>query len=208
MKTAISFLKSKLTYREAIKKIEETNADFIHVDLMDGKFTENRNLEISEVLELLSDTTKPLDIHLMVVEPASYIESLAKLKPAYLTIHAEIKDAFTYIDQIHQLGIKAGIAINPDTSVTSIKDILNKIDYVLVMGVVPGKGGQQMIYETTLKIDELVAIRENEKLNYVISFDGGVNDSTIPFVKNSDILVAGTFVCMSDDYQSKINLMR
>lgn len=207
MKIAVSFLKSKFSLTETINNIEATDADMIHVDIMDGKFVQETTMDLPELYETLKNIKKPLDIHLMVSEPKHYIEVLKSLKPRYITIHAELNDAETYIDLIHSYGISAGVAINPKTRVMNI-DYLNKIDYVLIMGVNPGLGGQSLIPSTVEKIEVLNKLKNKYNYNYVTSFDGGVNLNTRYMLVGLDILVSGSYICMSDNYQEKINLLR
>lgn len=207
MKISVSFLKSKYSTDETLKKIESTNADYIHVDIMDGDFVSKTTLNEYENYEILKNIKKPLDIHLMVSNPQNYIEVLKNLNPEYITIHAEIKDANKYIDLIHSYGIKAGIAINPETRVLNINNLEN-IEYVLIMGVSPGLGGQSLIMKTVEKIEVLNNLREKYNYHYLISFDGGVNIDTRKLLNGLDIIVSGSYICMNDDYQSMINLLR
>ncbi|MCH5166651.1 MAG: ribulose-phosphate 3-epimerase [Erysipelotrichales bacterium] len=209
MKTSISFLKSKYDRAEAIAKIMETDTDYIHVDMMDGIFVERSVLSISEVKDLLSNSKKLLDIHLMVAHPKNYINELAELNAKYITIHAEIQDDINeLIDLIHSYGISAGIAINPESGVDSINDYLDNIEYVLIMGVDPGYGGQELKLESVKKIEELQSLREQYNYHYQISLDGGVNDKTRPLLNGLDIIVSGSYVCISDNYQEIINTLR
>lgn len=209
MKTSISFLKSNLSRRETINELEKTDTDYIHVDIMDGRFVDREVLSIDETIELFKETTKPLDIHLMVDYPFDYIERLSVLKPKYITIHAELNvDPAEYLNIIKTNGIKCGIAINPETSVIAIQKYLTKVDYVLIMGVTPGAGGQKLIPETVNKINELRVLREYNNYSYSISLDGGVNEETIKYLSGLDIVVSGSYVCMSDNYQEKIDTLR
>lgn len=207
MKIAVSFLKSNVDLKSTLKKIENTDADFIHVDIMDGKFVPEKTNDASFFYNNLKDIKKTLDIHLMVENPKEYIDVLRNLNPEFITIHSEIEKSESLIDLIHSYGIKAGLAINPNTRVGNIT-YLDKLDYVLVMGVNPGLGGQKMIMDTTLKLEVLSKLRKDHNYKYLISFDGGVNLETRKFLDYSDILVSGSFICISDDYQERINLLR
>lgn len=205
MKTSISFLKSNVSVEETIEKIILTDADYIHVDVMDGEFVERKVLEINEVVRLLSKSRKPLDIHLMVAHPLEYISAFKNLNARYITIHAEINDNVDdLVKLIHSYGIRAGIAINPDTEVRKINKYLSYIDQVLIMGVNPGYGGQELIPECVEKIKELSDMRDNYNYHYLISLDGGVNGETRKLLDGLDIIVSGSFVCMSEDYQKRI----
>lgn len=209
MKISVTFLKYKETMKQAIAEIETTDADYLHVDVMDGKFVPPVVLPIPEIKELLTNTTKPLDVHLMVEEPEEYIDVFSKCNTEFITIHAEIKkDIRSLIEYIHKLGIKAGIAINSKTSISDIIEYLPVIDYVLIMGIIPGYGGQKMIPETVLKIHELKSIREEEGYHYLISFDGGINKDTRHLLDELDIMAVGSFITMSDDFQEAINTLR
>ena len=209
MKTSVSFLKSKVSREETIKKITETDADYIHVDMMDGIFVERSVLTIDEVKSSLKNSTKPLDIHLMVAYPKEYINELSNLNVSYITIHAEITEELNeLIDLIHSYGINAGIAINPDTDVSAIKSYLDNIEYVLIMGVTPGYGGQELMPVSVNKINELADLREQYNYHYKISFDGGVNNKTRKLLNGLDIIVSGSYVCEKDDFQEAINTLR
>ena len=210
MKISVSILKNKTSFEDCIKEVEKTDADFIHVDVMDGKFVNNKTFEIDDVLRLFKDTSKDLDIHLMVNHPKEYIDAFSKLKTCkYIIIHEEINhDIADLIEYIHFKGKKAGIAINPYTKVEAVKPYLENVDYCLIMGVIPGFGGQEMITSTTMKIDELMRIRDDLDYHFEISFDGGVNGDTIKLLDGLDIAVSGSFVTTRDNYQKQINILR
>lgn len=209
MKTSITFLKSKYDRPLTIKKIMETDTDYIHVDIMDGIFVDRTVLSIDETLELFKDSTKPLDIHLMCAHPREYIEALSHLNVAYFTIHAEIEDDLSeLISLIHNLGIGAGIAIKIETTIQDIEKYLDSIENVLIMGVTPGYGGQKLALSTVDKIGELMSYRDKYNYHYKISLDGGVNADTRSLLDNLDIIVAGSYICESDDYQKTINTLR
>ncbi len=210
MKISVSILKSKIPRSKCIEEVEKTDADFIHVDFMDNTFVKRSTFTKEEVLDLFKDSKKDLDIHLMVNHPKEYIDAFSTLKACkYIIIHSEINhDISELIEYIHFKGKKAGIAINPYTKVDSIKQYLENVDYCLIMGVIPGYGGQELITSTTMKIDELIKIREELSYHFEISFDGGVNGDTIKLLDGLDIAVSGSYVCMSDNFQEKINSLR
>ena len=208
-KVSVSFLKSNKSLQETIEEINQTDADYIHVDIMDGIFVENKTLSIDDVLELANYAKKPLDIHLMVDNPVEYIEAFKNLNVAYITIHEELdKDKDELIDLIHSYGLKAGLAINPETNVEDIGKYISKVEYVLIMGVNPGYGGQELIFTTPIKIDVLNVLLKNEGYHYEISFDGGVNEETKRLLYGLDCVVSGSFICLSDNYQEKIDCLR
>lgn len=202
MKVAVSFLTSS-DIRNDLLKLDETYAEYIHVDVMDGKFVPKVN-ESYEDLKAL-DLKKKLDVHLMVETPLSYIEKYAKLNTEYITIHHEIsEDVFSLLDNIKSLGIKCGISINPDTDTAVLKNYLDKVDLILIMSVVPGKGGQKFIESTTNKISEVRKMIDEVNRDIIICVDGGINNETIGKVGDADIVVSGSYVLNSDDYQEKI----
>lgn len=209
MKVAVSYLKSKYDLKTTIESIEKTDAEYIHVDVMDGEFVENITYEYSELESVLKNTTKPLDVHLMVKNPIKYIMDYKNLKPEYITIHSEIDNNLNdLIDLIKSFGIKVGISIKPKTSIESIENILDKVDNILIMSVEPGKGGQKFMNSITYKIDILKKLREEKKYNYVISIDGGINNETIEYVKDVDFVISGSYICMNDNYQERINSLK
>lgn len=209
MEIAVSFLKSKYTMEDTIKKINETNAEYIHVDVMDGEFVPNKSFIYNDVKEILKKTNKKLDIHLMVGNPLEYILEYKNLNPEIITIHSEInKNIDDYIDLIKSYNIKVGLSIKPKTSIETIEKYLNRIDNILIMSVEPGKGGQKFMDNVLYKIDILEKLRAENNYNYKISIDGGINEDTIVKVKKVDFVISGSYICMSNDYQSKINELR
>jgi len=201
---SVSYLKSKFEKKETIKLINESNADFIHVDLMDGLYVENKNFTIDEVIKDLLDTTKSLDIHLMVNNPIIYIDELAKLKPSIITFHLDSTDnPKEVIELIKDYNIKVGIAINPSDDINILDDYYELIDYVLIMSVHPGLGGQSFIPSVLDKVKYL------EDKNLLIGIDGGINDHSIKLLNGYkiDIIISGSFICMSDDYNKQIDLL-
>ena len=206
MLISVSFLKNKLGNLETINLLNKTDCDYIHIDIMDGKFTKNKNFEYNEIQNLFKDNKKKLDVHLMVKDAYSYIEDYIKLKPKFITFHIESKsDIKKCIKLIKDNNIKAGLAINPDTRIYNILPYINDIDLVLVMSVVPGEGGQAFIKDVVKKINELKAIQK--KYHYIINVDGGVNNETIKLI-NSDMIVSGSYITMSDNYNENIKTLK
>lgn len=202
---SVSFLKSIYGREETLKKIDESIADQIHVDLMDGEYTEEKNFEIDEIINSLKEVNKPLDIHLMVNEPEKYIDKLALLHPKTITFHLNTSNKIDeLINIIKDYNIEVGIAINPDEDIHLLDNYLNKIDYVLVMSVFPGKGGQMFIPNVIEKVKYL------KGKNILVGIDGGINDESINYLKGYQIdnIISGSFVCMNEDYNSQINKLK
>lgn len=189
---------------ERINNVDNLNADYIHMDVMDGQFVSNT----TDLLEVKKTNTKR-DVHLMVYNVKEYVDKYLKFEPEFITFHYEAVDnVVEMIDYIKSKNVKVGLSIKPGTSVDSIKEYLNLIDLVLVMSVEPGKGGQAFIESSTDKIDELYKLRENNNYHYLIEVDGGVKDTTKDKCKNADILVVGSYITMSDNYIEKYNQVK
>lgn len=200
-----SFLSIKDKIQENILKLDSTSIDMLHIDIMDGIFVENKTWSIDEVVNLLKDTIKPKDVHLMVRDVKKYIDEFQRINPDYITFHYEAtNNILEMINYIKSLGIKVGLSIKPNTSVEAIKDYLEYVDLVLVMSVEPGKGGQKFIAKSIDKIDQLYELRKNNHYNYVIEVDGGINDETSKLCSKTDILVIGSFIT-NGDYQNQID---
>lgn len=211
MKVAVSYLSSKYKEKDTIKLIDNSIADYIHVDLMDGKFVENKNFTIGGLTKLLNNTKKPLDVHLMTLKPEKYFEDLAMLNTEYITFHIEaVKKPKEVIEAIENLGIKTGISINPETEINNIKEFLDLVDQVLVMSVHPGKGGQEFIQDVISKINELINYRKENNSKFIISVDGGINSETINYLKDKeiDMIVSGSYICQSDNFNNQINNLK
>jgi len=209
-KVSVSILSGKDNLVAVVKKIDKTNVDYIHVDIMDGKFVSNKSFTFSEVRNLTKYTTKKLDVHLMVNDPDKYIEDYANLNVEYITIHYEIgKNINKFIDKIKEYGIKCGISIKPETEINSIVPYLNKIDLILLMSVNPGMGGQEFISTSIEKIRALRQLLSNYP-NILIEVDGGINDVVAPMCieAGADILVAGSFIISSNNYQNNIDKLK
>lgn len=208
MKVAVSFLKG-LDYKSCIKKIDESNCDYIHVDLCDGKYVEEKNITVKNCVNLLKNTSKKLDVHLMWKEPHLIADNFALLNTECVTIHPlACKDPFLAIETIKNMGLKVGIAINPDEEIDLIMPYLNEVDEVLVMSVMPGKGGQSFIIGILDKLDEIISLKE--KYNFTVSVDGGINDETINYLKDKDIdkIVSGSFVTAAENYNERISILK
>ena len=209
MEIAVSYLKSKYTPEETIEKIEKSQADFIHMDLMDGIFVKKKNDDLNYHMNLVRKAIKPLDIHLMMNDPKEAIEILAKIKPKLISIHIEIASVEENLNVIRDLKIETGLAINPETKIEKLQPFLSKIDQVLVMSVHPGEGGQAFLEEVIPKLVWLKNYREENHLHYKIAIDGGINDQTIQKVKSYvDVAISGSYICMNEDYDKQIALLK
>ena len=207
MKVAVSILSEKENYKEAINKLNMTDADFLHLDIMDGSFTESISFNIDESKEICSLSNKKLDVHIMSTNLDTIIDEYIILKPNNITFHIENKVIDKYIKKIKDSGIKVGLAINPDTNIDIILPYLDKIDIILVMSVVPGKGGQKFMKEIIPKLEKLRNLQKD--YSYEIEIDGGINDDTIFLVKDYvDIIVSGSYITNSINYQDSINNLR
>lgn len=210
MKVSVSFLKSNVKKEVTIRNIEKTNADFIHVDLMDGIYAGENNIDMEYLDCLLWNSKKPLDVHLMVKKPFELIKNITYLKPTYVTIQADIEDDIDkIITYLKRKGIKVGIALNPNQDYKLIDNYLNRIDQLLIMSVTPGLGGQKFKLDVLPKIKKMNNIKKLNNYKYIINVDGGINDSTIELVRDQvDMVVSGSFICCSDNYQKNIDKLK
>ncbi len=206
MKVSVSILKEYDNLISAVKKVNKSNADFLHVDVMDGKFVNNKKFPLEVVKDIKSVSTKKIDLHLM-VKDYNVIKEYANLMPEYITFHVEIIDDFSLIDYVKSLGLKVGLAINPETDAEKIIPYLDAIDLVLFMSVTPGAGGQSFKEEVVEKIRRIKKISPTDLM---ISVDGGVNDKTIELCKYAgcNMVVAGSYITDSNDYDDKIINLR
>lgn len=208
MLISTSFLSSKNIPSDLVK-LNETSTDYIHVDIMDGKFVKSKTMPFSEMKHIYKYTSKRLDVHLMVANPEKYIEDYSTLNTEYITIHLEIDgDIEAYLKKIKEYGIKCGLAIKPDTKVRELVPYLPLLDLIIVMSVEPGEGGQEFIIDSSSKIDELRVLLNEYQSNAKISVDGGVNLDTKKYCSNSDILVSGSYIINSNDFEEKVNSLR
>ncbi len=207
MLVATSFLSSNNPPKD-LKVLDETNTDYIHVDVMDGKFVTNKTMPFSEMKHISKYTSKRLDVHLMVEDSKEYIKDYATLNTEFITIHVESKNVKDNLLLINEYGIKPGIAINPNTSVSEIVPYLPLVKEILIMSVEPGRGGQEFIEDTTSKIKEVKELIKEYKLDILINIDGGINNNTIKYCKDCDMVVSGSYIINSDNFQERINSLR
>ena len=206
-KIAVSYLGVK-SIPKAILMIDKTDADYVDVDVMDGKYTDYKTVGFNE-MTIGKYTQKRLDVHLMVKKPLKYIDDFADLNVDCINIHVDIKnDVMEVINRIKLYGIRVGLVLNPDQDVSLIEEYLPEIDNILVMTVVPGLPGQELIPETVDKLNMIKKIVDKAKLNITLEVDGGINLDNVKKVKNADIVVSGSCITKSEDYQDTINKLR
>ena len=185
-----------------IEVVNQSDADWFHLDVMDGVFVPNISFGMPVIKSMAKHTTKPLDVHLMIVEPDRYIQTFADLGADVLTVHAE---ACTHLHRslqsIKAAGMKAGVALNPHTPVASLSHIIADIDLVCLMSVNPGFGGQSFIEATYEKVRELRTLIDENKASTLIEIDGGVTDQNASqlVAAGADVLVAGSYVFSASD---------
>ena len=190
-----------------IEMVNRSQADWFHLDIMDGVFVPNISYGLPVVSQIKKMATKPLDVHLMIVQPERYVEAFHKAGADILTVHYE---ACTHlhrtIQQIKAQGMKAGVSLNPHTPVSLLEDIIKDIDVVLLMSVNPGFGGQSFIEQTINKVDNLKKLIIESNSHTLIEIDGGVNFETGKRLVNAgaDALVAGSFVFNATDPEANI----
>ena len=208
MKVSASFLSSKNPAVD-LSKLNETDVDYLHVDIMDGKFVKNKTMPFSEMKNIYKYTSKRLEVHLMVKNPKDYIPLYAELNTEYITIHVEVEDDIMgCFEMIKKYSIKAGLSIKPNTKISTLVPYLPFIDMVLVMSVEPGEGGQSFINESKNRIEEVRKLLDSYNIPAVINVDGGINDNTVSMCSDADIVTAGSYIIKSDNFQEKVSSLR
>jgi ribulose-phosphate 3-epimerase len=200
-----------LNLEKEIKAVQKAGADILHLDVMDGHFVPNLTFGMPIIKQIKEMATIPLDVHLMVSNPADYLELLGKWKIDYVSFHQEAENHLHR--QVHVLknfGVKAGIALNPATPIETILPVLSDLDFVLLMSVNPGFGGQSFLPLVYDKVKKLKVFAADVNPNLQIEVDGGVNnENTHELQKNGvDILVAGSYIFKSDNYSQQISSLR
>lgn len=191
---------------EAVRLLNGTSCDFIHIDVMDGEFVANKAFSMSLVRKINRITEKKMDVHLMVRDVEMYVKRLRGMNIGYVTFHIEAvgdRDIGGIIGCIRDMGYGVGISIKPDTDIGVLKGIIDIVDMVLVMSVEPGKGGQEFMIESVARIQEIRKMRRD----VIISVDGGINDMT-SFLVDTDMVVVGSYITSSSDYEERIERVR
>ncbi len=200
-----------LKLSDDIQMINESAADWFHLDVMDGRFVPNISFGIPVISAIHKEATKPLDVHLMIVEPEKYFEAFQKAGANHLSIHIEAcVHLHRNLQHIKSLGMKAGVAVNPHTPVQLLFDILSDIDIVCMMSVNPGFGGQKFIPHTISKIKQLKTEIERQQTQTLIEIDGGVtlDNAQMIIEAGADVLVAGNTVFSATQPKEMISKLK
>ncbi len=188
--------------RSDLDMINRSEADWLHCDVMDGTFVPNISFGFPVIEAVKSVCKKPLDVHLMIVHPEQYIDATARAGAMMMCVHQEaVVHLNRVVHQIHDAGMKAGVALNPSTPVCMLEDVIEDVDMVLLMSVNPGFGGQRFIEGTVDKLQRLRRLIDERGAHALIQIDGGVNDVTAPKLAaaGADVLVSGSYIFKSAD---------
>ncbi|MCK4738496.1 MAG: ribulose-phosphate 3-epimerase [Deltaproteobacteria bacterium] len=212
MKIAPSILSADFTcLKDELQAVEEAKADYIHIDVMDGHFVPNITIGPFIVEAVRRASTLPLDVHLMIEKPENFIDDFAKAGSDIITVHLETsKHLHRTIQQIKELGVRAGVSINPSTPAEALEEVIEEADLILVMSVNPGFGGQSFIPASLKKIKKIRKMLSACHSKAELEVDGGIKPSNIGEVARAgaDVFVAGSAVFGSDDYKRTIKTMK
>lgn len=198
-------------FAQELKRIDETSADYVHIDIMDGQFVPNISFGADVVASLRKHSKLVFDCHLMVVEPERYVDAFAQAGADIMTIHVEAtKHIHGALQKSKKAGLKAGVVINPGTPVSALEPVLSLVDQVLIMTVNPGFGGQAFIPEMLDKVKQVATWREEGGYAFDIEVDGGVDDKTIKACQEAgaNVFVAGSYLFKASDLTSQVQTLR
>jgi ribulose-phosphate 3-epimerase len=196
---------------KAVSQLEAARADYIHIDVMDGRFVPNITVGMPVVKTLSKLTSLPLDVHLMIEEPQRYLDDFAQAGSAIIVVHAEAcRHLHRAVQHIKELGLKAGVALNPGSDLSQVEFVLPELDLLLIMTVNPGLGGQRFIPNCLSKVTAARRLIDAAGVNVELEVDGGINLNTIEMVAQAgaDVFVAGTGIFNEKNISDTINSMR
>ena len=204
---SVSYLKSVYDFEKTIKILDSIkNVDYIHLDLMDGKYVNENNIDIVKIKEGFKNISKPKDVHLMVSDPLLYINDLKEIKPDIITFHPDaVADPMKVINTIKELGIKVGIAINYDVDVEEYDKYYKYADNILIMSVQAGYGGQEFKKDVISKIEYFTNLKDDGE-EFLLEIDGGINDEIYHKLQRYpiDIYVVGSYICSNENFDRPI----
>ncbi len=196
---------------DAVISAENAGADLIHIDYMDGHYVPNISFGIDLIPALKKRTKLPLEAHLMISNPEERYKDFIRVKPSYIIFQEDtLNEPYKIIEEVKKSGISPGLAINPDRDLKLIEELLPVIDYLLILGVHPGFGGQKFIKDTLKKMEEAYNFKIKNNLNYEIAVDGGVNMETAPEIVKTgvNILIAGSAIYGKGDIKRSIEYFK
>ena len=198
-------------FASELKRIEETSAEYVHIDIMDGQFVPNISFGADVVASMRKHSKLVFDCHLMVVNPERYVDAFAQAGADIMTIHAESTlHIHGALQKIKAAGMKAGVVINPGTPVSAIESVLSLVDQVLIMTVDPGFGGQAFIPEMLEKVAKVAQLRDEKGHDFDIEVDGGVDNKTIKvcYDAGANVFVAGSYLFKASDLAAQVETLR